>query len=172
MAYGIRSISAGDLRASSPDRCLAKLALIPKILQVRFQNPTIGLLYRFWLRRLECLGLDQVYEEPLEHPSGIGSGRIGGPENVKINIKEGIDQRFGKFFTLRNTLINKECIEQTALGKSPRAPILSILFGLEACAEAMEVRPNGARWKSTIVRHSMNHYSRPGWGESRVTVCA
>ena len=60
--------------------------------------------------------------EPLEHPSGIGSGRItptSSPEIFEINVKKGIDERFGKFFTFRDTLINKECIKQAVLGKSP-----------------------------------------------------
>ena len=119
--------------------------------QVRIENPTIGLPNRFWSRRVKCFDLDQVNEEPFEQRLCIGPGRIKrarGPEVFAINIKKGIDERFGEVVTLCDTLINQECIEVAAHAKNLSAPIVRISFGLEVSGEAVDVRP---QWPASEV---------------------
>jgi len=85
--------------------------------EVGLENPTVGFPNRFWSRRGKRFDLDQVNEEPFEQRLCIRPGRIKrarGPEVFAINIKKGIDERFGEVVTLCDTLINQECIEVAA----------------------------------------------------------
>src|SRR5271165_890451 len=104
-----------DLHARPLKGGLGKLAVLPKVLQVRLQKPAVRLLDRSRLDRLAHPDLSKVGEQPLKGCPDRGSGRVrAGAQVLDVSLAEGIDERLGKALTSRQALIDEERIKLAA----------------------------------------------------------